>query len=467
MANIYVIGGGPGGYVAAIRAAQLGGTVTVVEKEKLGGTCLNVGCIPTKCMLHSADLLRELKEQGKDIGVEAESVKLNFAQVIAHQAAVSAKLSGGVAALMKLNRIKVVYGTAAFVGKAALEITPNGGSPEIVRPDAIIIAAGSVNAVPRIPGIKGNPGCIDSTGALFMDALPASMVIIGGGVIGMELGCAYNTFGTKVTIVEMMPAILPMMDGELTKLAMTQAKKAGIEIKLDTAVQSVEKRVQGSTVRCKTKSGDELDIEAEKVLVAVGRRANTETLRLEDGGIENKNGQIIVNDRMETSVPGVYAVGDCVFGQAQLAHAASAMGEVAAENSLGGNAFYDPATCPSCVYIEPEFAGVGLTEEQVKAKGIEYDVGKFPLSANGKSLILNGGTGMIKVISGKEFGEVLGVHMIGPRASDMIAEGALAIGLEATTDEIIGTIHPHPTVTEAVREAALSAQHRAIHTGNR
>lgn len=464
--SVIVIGGGPGGYVAAIRAAQLGAEVTVVEKQYLGGTCLNVGCIPTKCLLHSAELVEQIKTQGKEIGVEVEGVKVNFPQVIAHKNAISKQLTSGVAGLLKLNKVKKVDGTAKFTGEKQLEVTKADGSKETMTADAIIVATGSVNAQPPIPGLKENPNCIDSTGALSLEKLPQTMVVIGGGVIGLELACAYAAFGTKITVVEAMDHMLPMLDGDLTKIGVAHMKKMGMDFHLECPVQSVESSSVGAKVVCKDKSGKTVTFEAEKVLVAIGRKANTAGLDLAAGKIDNDKGRILVNDKMETNVPGVYAIGDCVFGHAQLAHTASAMGEVASENICGLEAHYCEKTNPTCVYMEPEAASVGLTEEQCKAQGIAYKVGKFPMSANGKALILNGGEGLVKIIAGAEYGEILGMHIIGPRATDLIAEGALAIEGEMTLDEIIDTIHSHPTVTETMREAALNAEKRAIHTKN-
>ena len=466
MKNIIVIGGGPGGYVAAIRAAQLGAKVTLVEREHLGGTCLNIGCIPTKCLLHSAELMESIRKEGAMLGVEADNVRINFPQVMAHKNEISKKLTGGVAALLKMNKVTKVDGEAKFTAPGKLSVKKPDGSVENMTADAIILATGSVNSTPPIPGLRENPNCIDSTGALSLEKLPKSMVVIGAGVIGLELACAYAAFGTKITVVEALDHMLPMLDGDLTKIGLAHMKKMGMEFNMECPVQSVEDSPVGAKVVCRNKAGQTVSFEAEKVLVAVGRRANTASLDLEAGGIKNDRGRILVNYRMQTNVPGVYAIGDCVFGRAQLAHTASAMGEVAAENIMGMDVLYDESTNPTCVYIEPEAASVGLTEEQCKAKGLEYKVGRFPMSANGKALILNGGEGLVKIIAGKKYGEVLGMHIIGPRATDLIAEGALAIRLEATLDELISTIHSHPTVTETMREAALHAEKRAIHTKN-
>ena len=463
--NVIVIGGGPGGYVAAIRAAQLGASVTVVEKEHLGGTCLNVGCIPTKCLLRSAELLEDMRTRGAELGVKADNLTVDFPQVIAHKAQVSKQLTMGIAGLLKMNKIAKVDGEAVFTGEKAIRVKKADGTEEDMAADAIIVAAGSVNSQPPIPGLKENPNCIDSTGALSLETLPESMVVIGGGVIGLELACAYAAFGTKVTVVEAMDHMLPMLDGDLTKVGVKHMKKMGIEFHLESPVQAVEESPVGAKVVCKDKTGETVSFEAEKVLVAIGRKANTASLNLEAGKLDNDRGRIIVNDKMETSVPGVYAIGDCVMGYAQLAHTASAMGEVAAENICGLEAHYDEKTNPTCVYMEPEAASVGLTEEQAKAQGLAYKVGKFPLMANGKSLILNGGEGLVKILS-SEGGAVLGMHIIGPRATDLISEGALAIRMGASVEDLISTIHSHPTVSEAVREAALNVEKRAIHTRN-
>jgi len=464
--KIAVIGGGPGGYVAAIRAAQLGAEVTLVEREHLGGTCLNIGCIPTKCLLHSAELIENLRTQGKEIGVEVSGLTINFPQIIKHKNDISKQLTGGVASLLKMNKVKKIDGEATFTGVRKMKITKSDGSSETLNADKFILAVGSVNSTPPIPGVKENLNCIDSTGALSLEKLPESMVVIGGGVIGLELACAYAAFGTRVTVVEAQSSVLPMLDGDLTKVGVAHMQKMGIQFHLECPVQSIEPSPIGAKVICKRKTGETVSFEAEKVLVAVGRKANTTSLNLDACGIKQDKGFILVNNHMETSVPGVYAIGDCVKGYAQLAHTASAMGEVAAENIMGIDVAYDESTNPTCVYMEPEAASVGLTEEQCKAKGIAYKVGKFPMSANGKALILNGGEGLVKIIAGAKYGEVLGMHIIGPRATDLISEGALAIRLEATLDELISTIHSHPTVTETIREAALHAEKRAIHTRN-
>lgn len=436
MRRVIVVGGGPGGYVAAIRVAQLGADVTLIEKGRLGGTCLNVGCIPTKCFLRSAELAEDIRSQGGNLGVEAENIKINFPQVVAHKNEISGKLAEGVAGLLRMNRVKRIDGEASFTGPKRLLVKKTDGAGEKLTADAIIVAVGSVNAVPPIPGVKDSRNCIDSTGALSLESLPKSMVVVGGGVIGLELACAYAAFGTKITVVEAADHMLPMLDADLTKIGVARMKRMGVDFHLECPVKSIEPSTAGARVVCERRGGGAVSFEAEKVLIAVGRRANTDGLHLEAGQLKHDRGRIIVNDKMKTSVPGVYAVWDCVFGRAQLAHTASAMGETAAENSMGGDARYDEKTNPTCVYITPEAASVGLTEEQCRIQGISYQVGKFPLSANGKALILNGGEGLVKIILGKEYDEILGLHIIGPRATDLIAEGGLAIGSELTADEL-------------------------------
>lgn len=458
--GIAVIGGGPGGYVAAIRAAQLGADVTLIEMDKMGGTCLNRGCIPTKALLRSAELAEEARKGG-DIGVECGEIKVNWPKVQARREAVSAQLSGGVSGLMKLNKVRVIAGEAAFSGPKTLTVKTKKGE-ETLSPDKIIIAAGSVPATIPIPGLKENPACIDSTAALTLDKIPESMVIIGGGVIGLEMATAYNAFGTKCTVVELLPRLLPGMDAELTELVKKQMAQKGVEFYMEAQVTAVEKGGKNAVVTVQYK-GEAQKLEAEKVLVAVGRRANTTSLNLAAAGIANDRGVITVNDRMETSVPGVYAIGDCV-GRTMLSHVAMVMGEVAATNATGGDAAFDERTSPSCAYVNPEFAGVGLTEEQAKAANIDYKVGRFPLSANGKSLIVGCTDGMIKVLTDRKYNEIIGVHMVGPRATDMIHEAALAIRLECTAEEFVSTIHCHPTISEAMREAVLAVDKKAIHS---
>ena len=457
--SVVVIGGGPGGYVAAIRAAQLGARVTLIEKGEMGGTCLNRGCMPTKALLHSAEVY-ELATKSESIGIIGREVLVDWARVQENRANVTKALTGGVAALMKANKIKVIAGEASFTGPKT--VTAAG---ETVTGDKMIIAAGSYPIIPGIPGVRESKAVIDSTGALTLDHVPESLVVIGGGVIGLELGSVYAAFGTKVTVLEMAPKLLPLMDAELTALVRKQLEDKGIAIFTEAKVTSLADSAKGAVVKAETKDGVK-SFEGEKVLVCVGRGPLTASLGLDKAGIAEDKGFIKTNERLETSIDGVYAVGDC-NGKLQFAHAAMAMGEVAAENALGGCRSFDPGESPSCVYVGPEFAGVGLTEERAKELGIKYKVGRFPTSGNGRSLVMGHTDGMVKVLAGEEYGEILGVHILAAHANDLIEEAALAIKLEATVDELAETIHCHPTVSEALREGVLAADGRAIHIPNK
>lgn len=460
--KVVVIGGGPGGYVAAIRAAQLGGDVTLIEKERIGGTCLNIGCIPTKALLHTAEVYEEAMT-GADYGVIA-NVKLDFAKAQERKAAVTNQLVSGVEGLLAVNKVKVISGLASFVGKDTIQVKLTKGGNETIKADRFIIATGSVPVMPPLPGIEAKQ-CIDSTGALELQKVPNTMVIVGGGVIGVEIATLYSILGCKVIIIEMQKEILPMMDGELTKIIRAKLALKGVDIYTQAKVTGIKDDGAEAKITVEMSDGKSNVFSCEKVLISVGRKTNTEALALDKAGIINDRGRITVNNKMETNVKGIYAIGDCT-GKGMLAHIASANGEVAAENALGHESVFDIKTNPSCVYTNPEFASVGLTEEKAKEQGVDYVVGKFPLSANGRSLIM-GGDGMIKFIVGKEYKEILGVHILGPRATDLIAECALAIQMEATVDEIIATIHAHPTIGEAVREAALAVEKRAIHMPNK
>lgn len=462
--KLVVIGGGPGGYVAAIRGAQLGAEVTLIEKEKLGGTCLNVGCIPTKVLLHSSELLNEIKEV-KTLGIEVnEEVKVNWSQLQNRKTTVVNTLVSGVSSLLEHNKVKVINGTATFEEKNSIKVTKDQGESENIQFDNGIISSGSI---PFIPPIKGREleGVIDSTGALSLDSIPKSMVIIGGGVIGIEFANIFNSLGCKVTVIEMLPFILPPVDREISEILKGKLKGDGIDIYNNCKVTKIEKSNENLNVSFE-KNNSKLNIDTEKVLIAVGRRANISSLNLESVGISREKGCILVNDSMETNIKGIYAIGDCT-GKNMLAHVASDQGIIAVENIMGKHKKMDYKTVPACVYTKPELASVGLTEEQAKQKGIDYKVGKFPLIYNGKSLIMNDTEGLIKIIADKKYEEVLGVHILGPRATDLITEAALALRLEATLEEIITTVHAHPTIGEAMKEAALAVNKEAIHMVNK
>lgn len=457
--GVLVIGGGPGGYVAAIRAAQLGAKVTLAERAEIGGTCLNRGCMPTKALLHSSEVY-ELATNSVDIGIIGRDVAVDWPRVQATRQSVSDKLTGGVRALMRANKVTVVEGEAKFTGPKTVKV-----GDKTLNPDKIIIAVGSKPVMPPIPGLKECPACIDSTACLKLDHIPESLVVIGGGVIGVELGSVYRRFGSKVSVLELQDRILPQMDGELAELAAAQLVAEGMDLRTGAKVTRVDTTTNGAAVHAEI-GGKDTVFEAEKVLVCVGRSPNLEGLGLDKAGIAVEGGFIKVDKRLETSVPGVFAVGDC-SGRLMLAHAAMAMGEAAAENAMGGEAGFNEDKSPACAYVGPEIAGVGYTEERAKELGIEYIVGRFPTSANGRSLVSGCTGGLIKVLAGPKFGEILGVHILAPSATELIEEAALAIRLEATLDELTDTIHCHPTVAEALREAALAAQKRAIHIPNK
>lgn len=457
--NVTVVGGGPGGYVAAIRAAQLGAKVTLVEKAKIGGTCLNCGCMPTKALMHASEIYEEAVSSA-EIGISAKEVEVDWTKVQANRAGVSEKLTAGVRALIKANKITLIEGDAVFTGPKSVQV--NG---KVLDADRVIIASGSRPIIPNIPGVKESKYVIDSTGCLTLDHIPESLFVIGGGVIGLELGSVYARFGTKVTVVEMMPTLLPLMDDELTAMLRAQLEAKGIEIYTDSKVESISDLEYSAKIEVSGPAGKQ-EFTAEKVLICTGRGPNTDGLGLDKAGITLENGFIPVNEKMETAVQGVYAAGDC-NGKLMLAHAAMAMGETAAENAMGGNSSFDPINSPSCAYVGPEYAGVGFTEKQLKEMKIDYKVGRFPTSANGKSLVMGHTDGMVKVLAGKQYGEILGVHILAPRATDLIEEAALAIKLECTLEEFIGTVHCHPTVAEAVREGAMAADKRAVHIPNK
>ena len=462
--SVVVVGAGPGGYVAAIRAAQLGAKVSLVEANKLGGTCLNNGCIPTKCLIHSAEFFQEIKENANEQGIEIDTPKVNYSRLLNNRDRIISSLRTGIERLVQANKIELIQGTASFSAPKTLQVVSDGKTTRELKADKIILATGAESVMPPIAGVKGNENCIDAKGLLGLQSLPESLVIMGGGVIGMEFASAFAMLGTKVTVIEMMPKVLSMIDDEIAQIGVAHLRKLGVEFHMGTTVKEVLPEDNGKcTVHCASKDNEEQFYCAEKVLIAVGRRPNVSELNLNASGIDTYKNYIVVNDRMETSSPDVYAIGDCVFGKAQLAHTASAMGEVAAENALGISSTYDQSTSPSCVYIAPECASVGITEDQAKAQDIACLVGRFPLAASGKALILNGGEGLVKIIAEKVTQRILGMHMIGPRATDLISEGAMAIKMKATIHDLIDTIHSHPTVSESIREAALAVEHRAIH----
>lgn len=457
--EIAILGSGPGGYVAALRAAQLGAQVTIVEESDLGGVCLNVGCIPTKALLRSAEVFRTM-QHAKDYGLRlVGTVEPDWPAILKRKKRVVKRLVGGVGVLLRKAEVQVIQGRGRFVAPNTLEVTTPDGLQRL-EAQHIVVATGSRPVQLPLPGMD-LPGVIDSTAALALEGLPERLLIIGGGVIGVEFADIFGAFGVQVTIVEMLDRLIPLMDAELSQALERVFGRRRMKMHLSSRVTRLDALENGLQATVATGEG-ELTLHADRVLIAVGRRPNIEDLGLEAAGVRVEKIGIPVNDRMQTNVPGIYAIGD-VAGGLQLAHVASQGGEVAVENALGHSATLDPKTVPSSVYTDPEIASVGLTEEQARQAGHEVQVGRFPLIANGKALTYGESNGFVKVISEAHFGEVLGMHIVAPHASDLIHEGGLALALEATLDELAMTVHGHPTLGEAVREAALAARGAAIH----
>lgn len=457
--NITIIGGGPGGYVAAIRAAQLGAQVTLIEKDILGGTCLNRGCIPTKALLQSADILTEIRNAAA-FGISAEKVSLDFSAVTKRKEAVVKQLVAGVTSLMRKNNINIIKGVGTLIDAKTVGIL---GESDKISADSIIIATGSKPSTVPIKGID-EPGVITSDEALTMEQLPKSTVVIGGGVIGLEFAQILHKMGSKVTIVEMMPQILPTEDTEIANALETILKKDGMEIFTNATVTSIRSaKPDEKVVSFTTKDGNgEQERTAEKVLLSVGRRPDTDDLGVNNLSLAVDKGRLVVNERMETNISGVYAIGD-VIGGLMLAHVAMEEGKCAVENSLGADCKMDYRAVPRCVYTSPEVAGVGLTEAEAKEEYSDIKIGRFPFKASGRALILNETAGMVKIIADAHYGQILGVHILGPQATELIAEAVLGIKMEATFDDIASTIHAHPTLSEAMMEAALNAGGKTIH----
>lgn len=456
--RIVIVGGGPGGYVAAIRAAQLGADVSLVEKGKVGGTCLNRGCIPTKAILHSIELFQAVKN-GAGIGVLADNIRIDWPAVLQHKQSIVNRLVAGVGGLLKANDVKVIQGRASLLDDKTLEVITNN-EKQVLKADGIVLAVGSEPAVAPIAGV-GLQGVIDSTQALELKHIPRSLLIIGGGVIGMEFAAMYKALGTQVTVVEMQHQVLPGVDREMASALQQELSRAGIVFYTNAKVRQFTASTFGLTAEVEA-GGEVLSLSAEYVLMAVGRKPAIAGIGIEKAGIEVKPHGIVTNAQFQTNTAGIYAIGDC-NGKTMLAHAASAQGVAAVEALIGHQAVYFDHIIPACIYTNPELATVGITEEQAKQSGRAVKVGRFPLSGNGKALIENNGKGMIKIIAGAQYGEILGVQILGPRATDLIAEAALAIRLEATVEELITTIHAHPTVSEAVAEAALAVNELSLH----
>ena len=457
--KVAVIGGGPGGYVAALKAAMLGAEVTVIEKNKLGGTCLNVGCIPTKALLASSDVLRTVKE-AKSFGINVEGdVKPDFQAIVARKQKITDELVAGIQFLFDKRGVKKIDGFGKLIDKNTIEVTKDDGSVEEVKADKIILANGSIPTVfPFMP--YNGKNVITSDEVLSLEKLPESMVIIGGGVIGSEIGQFYSSLGTKVTIIEVLPQILGRMDSDGAKALARQFKKDKIKVMCNVATDSFE--VSDDKVKLNLNNGKSL--EAEVVLLCTGRKPNLANSGVAEAGVKmTDRGFIEVNEYMETSLEGVYAIGDIIPG-AMLAHVASAEGMVAAENVVKGNSeTVNYKSIPSCVYTEPEVAGVGKTEDELKAEGVEYHVGKFDFRGLGKAKAIGKIQGFIKVLVDKD-DVIIGATLVGPHCTDLLTELSLAVGLGLKAKDVGKVIHAHPSLSEGIMEALHDVHGECVHS---
>ena len=458
--DVAIIGAGPGGYVAAIRAAQLGTKVAIVEKQYLGGTCLNVGCIPSKAMLHIAEIMHSM-ESLNDLGINLpQQPTFDMKQAVAFKDKVVKRMTSGVGTLMKGNNVDIFDGLGTVDASRNVSVKQNDGSTTQFSADKIILANGSVPLIPPFPGVDGR-NVMNSDTCWNLPKVPESLICVGGGVIGVELACMFDALGSNVTIIEMLPNILAPVDDEVRKLLVRILGKRGINIVTSAKVESISDDGDLKKVTASTDKGEQA-FSGEYVLIAVSRKSNTSGLeQLMEQGLDNDRGRVRVNEKMETNLPGIYAIGDLVHG-AGLAHVASMEGEVASDNASGHNTVMDYNVIPNPIYTFPEVAFVGLTEAQAKEKYPEAKVERFPWAAIGKAVAMAETEGFTKIIMGK-YGEILGAHIIGPDATNLITEYSLAMRGELTVDEIAETIHPHPTLSEGLREAVLAVEGRPIH----
>ncbi|MBI3977891.1 MAG: dihydrolipoyl dehydrogenase [Chloroflexi bacterium] len=457
--DIVVLGGGPAGYVAAIRAAQLGARVAVVERDRVGGTCLNRGCIPSKAFIESVHVFRQVKEAAR-FGVDVGEPTPNWARVLDRKRQIVNQLVGGVEGLLKGHRIELVTGSGRLRAPGRIEVRLPNGERRNLSSRYTVIATGSEPARIPVPGATLS-GVITSDELLEVPAIPNRLVIVGGGVIGVEFAGVFAGLGSRVTIVEMLPMILAGVDDEVARRFLALLKRQGVEVHLNARVKEVQEVERGRRVVFET-GEDERQAEGDLVLMATGRRAVTEGIGLDEAGVLLSGRFVGANERMETNVPGVYAAGDVVGGW-MLAHKAFREGEVAVENALGRRSKVDYRAVPNCIYSYPEIAGVGLTEKQARESGANVSVAKYPFAANGRALTLGETDGFVKIVADADTGEVLGVHILGPEATELIAEATLAIQIEATVEDLAATIHAHPSLAEAVHESALGHLEGSIH----
>ncbi|MBO9423315.1 dihydrolipoyl dehydrogenase [Labrenzia sp. R4_1] len=463
--DLVVIGTGPGGYVCAIKAAQLGLKTAVVEKEAtLGGTCLNIGCIPSKALLHASEIFHEAGHGFEKLGIKVAKPKLDLPGMMKHKSDVVDANVSGISFLMKKNKIDVHTGMGKILGAGKVEVTDNDGKASVIETKNIVIATGS--DVMPLPGVEiDEKQIVSSTGALDLEKVPGKMIVVGGGVIGLELGSVWNRLGAEVTVVEFMPKILGPMDGDISKNFQRILKKQGMAFKLSSKVTGVEKKGKGLAVSVEPAAGGDAEVlEADIVLVAIGRRAYTEGLGLDQAGVVvDDRGRVQIDNHYKTNVDGIYAIGDVVVGP-MLAHKAEDEGVAVAEILAGqaGHVNYD--VIPGVVYTQPEVASVGKTEEELKAAGVEYKTGKFNFTANGRARAMNATDGFAKVLSDAKTDQVLGVHIVGFGAGEMIHEAAVLMEFGGSAEDLGRTCHAHPTMSEAVKEAAMGAFAKPIHS---
>ncbi|HWB63553.1 MAG TPA: dihydrolipoyl dehydrogenase [Chitinophagales bacterium] len=461
--NVVVIGSGPGGYVAAIRCAQLGMKVAIIEKYNvLGGTCTNVGCIPSKALLDSSEHYHNAEKNFVEHGINVKGLSLDFTKMIERKGTVVQQNNAGISFLMKKNKIDVYTGTGSFITKNKISVTDAKGTKQEIETEKVIIATGSKPT--QLPFLKvDKKRLITSTEALSLTEVPKHLIIIGGGIIGVELGSVYQRLGAKVTVLEFLDKIVPSMDEEISKEMLRLLRKDGWEFMLSHKVTGASVKGKEVTVTAENKNGEKVEVKGDYCLVAVGRVPYTEGLALENAGLKaDEKGRIPVNEKLETSVPGIYAIGDVVRG-AMLAHKAEEEGVLVAETMAGQKPHINYNLIPGVAYTWPEAAGVGATEQELKQKGVAYKSGKFQFRALGRARASGDIDGFVKILASKETDEILGVHIIGARAADLIIEGVVAMEYRASAEDIARISHPHPTYTEAFKEACLMAtENRAI-----